>query len=91
MLTPCSACRRLLLQDKPHSDEWHQVTGGSGEVNVQIQYKAAQNVPLTIDAFELLKVVGKGSFGKARRRQRFLLLEGRPVGMLTPTCAFRAL
>lgn len=51
-------------QDKPHSDEWHQVTGGSGEVNVQIQYKAAQNVPLTIDAFELLKVVGKGSFGK---------------------------
>jgi len=56
---------RFCTQDKPHSDEWHQVTGGSGEVNVQIQYKAAQNVPLTIDAFELLKVVGKGSFGKA--------------------------
>lgn len=27
-------------------------------------FKPSQNIPLTIDSFELLQVIGKGSFGK---------------------------
>ncbi|KAK1921600.1 kinase-like domain-containing protein [Papiliotrema laurentii] len=44
-------------------DEWVPVQGGSGAINIQVSFKPAQ-APLTIDSFELLKVIGKGSFGK---------------------------
>ncbi|EPY49778.1 AGC/AKT protein kinase Gad8 [Schizosaccharomyces cryophilus OY26] len=46
------------------TDEWVPLQGGSGKLRVQMLYKPNQNTPLTIDAFDLLKVVGKGSFGK---------------------------
>ncbi|KAF8755080.1 Haspin like kinase domain [Rhizoctonia solani] len=45
-------------------DEWLPVTGGSGQINVQVSYKQQSNAALTIDSFDLLKVIGKGSFGK---------------------------
>ncbi|WVQ83279.1 hypothetical protein IAT38_005418 [Cryptococcus sp. DSM 104549] len=47
------------------SDEWVAVQGGggTGNINVQVSFKPAQGT-LTIDSFELLKVIGKGSFGK---------------------------
>lgn len=46
-------------------DEWSPLSNGTGSVHVQISYKPSQqNTPLTVDAFELLKVIGKGSFGK---------------------------
>ncbi|KAK9390581.1 kinase-like domain-containing protein [Lipomyces mesembrius] len=45
-------------------DEWLAVSWGSGKVHISVSFKSNQNVPLTIDSFELLKVVGKGSFGK---------------------------
>jgi serum/glucocorticoid-regulated kinase 2 len=47
-------------------DEWLPISGGSGSIHVQVVFKPAQNQHLTIDSFELLKVIGKGSFGKVR-------------------------
>ena len=56
--------------------EWVSLTGGAGSLQIRVSYKANQvralkwimadfqNQALTIDAFDLLKVVGKGSFGK---------------------------
>lgn len=44
--------------------EWVQLTGASGSLKVGVEYRQNQNTPLTIDDFDLLKVVGKGSFGK---------------------------
>lgn len=46
------------------TDEWIPISGGSGAIHVQVSFKPAQGQPLTIDSFELLKVIGKGSFGK---------------------------
>ncbi|WVO16577.1 hypothetical protein L204_104256 [Cryptococcus depauperatus] len=48
------------------TDEWVTVQGGggTGTINVQVSFKSAQGQILTIDSFELLKVIGKGSFGK---------------------------
>lgn len=40
------------------------LSGGSGKLNVSIEYRPNRNKALTIDDFDLLKVVGKGSFGK---------------------------
>ncbi|KAJ9125782.1 Serine/threonine protein kinase, AGC [Naganishia onofrii] len=45
-------------------DEWLPISGGSGSIHVQVAFKPNQNQHLTIDSFELLKVIGKGSFGK---------------------------
>ncbi|CAH1762009.1 13207_t:CDS:2 [Entrophospora sp. SA101] len=46
-------------------EEWYPIQGGSGSVHVNFTYKKdSANTPLKIDAFELLKVIGKGSFGK---------------------------
>lgn len=45
------------------SDQWYAAAGGAGEFHLQIAFKpSAQS--LTIEAFDLLKVIGKGSFGK---------------------------
>lgn len=52
------------LESNRLTDEWIPLTTGSGAIHVQVSFKAAQGQPLTIDAFELLKVIGKGSFGK---------------------------
>ncbi|KAK9471715.1 kinase-like domain-containing protein [Dipodascopsis tothii] len=45
-------------------DDWVALSWGSGKVHIKVQFRQNQNVPLTIESFELLKVVGKGSFGK---------------------------
>ena len=46
------------------SDQWYTATAGSGSFHLKIDFKPTRNVPLTIEAFDLLKVIGKGSFGK---------------------------
>jgi serine/threonine protein kinase len=46
------------------SDQWYTATSGSGSFHLTIAYKPARHETLTIDAFDLLKVIGKGSFGK---------------------------
>lgn len=47
------------------SEQWYQAQAGQGQFLVQIAYQPAQqNEPLSIESFELLRVIGKGSFGK---------------------------
>lgn len=46
------------------TDEWYAVVGGEGQIRIQVTYKDTPDAPLTIDSFDLLKVIGKGSFGK---------------------------
>ncbi|THH16300.1 hypothetical protein EW146_g4308 [Bondarzewia mesenterica] len=46
------------------SDQWYTATAGSGSFHLTIAFKPSRNEPLTIEAFDLLKVIGKGSFGK---------------------------
>ncbi|OZJ01583.1 Serine/threonine-protein kinase gad8 [Bifiguratus adelaidae] len=46
-------------------DQWYEIMGGQGSLHLQLAYKPSQqNTPMTFDSFELLKVIGKGSFGK---------------------------
>ena len=52
------------LIDQSIVNEWVPLTGGAGALRIRVSYKPNQNQALTIDAFDLLKVVGKGSFGK---------------------------
>ncbi|KZT25592.1 Pkinase-domain-containing protein [Neolentinus lepideus HHB14362 ss-1] len=46
------------------SDQWYSATAGSGSFHLKIDFRPTRNEPLTIEAFDLLKVIGKGSFGK---------------------------
>ncbi|KAF8318194.1 Pkinase-domain-containing protein [Clavulina sp. PMI_390] len=45
------------------TDQWFQATVGAGQFHLIIEYKP-QKVHLTIEDFDLLRVIGKGSFGK---------------------------
>ncbi|KAJ3018805.1 hypothetical protein HKX48_002622 [Thoreauomyces humboldtii] len=63
-----------ILVDGKLQDQWYPLqadasgasdTGSLGELHLQFHFKKQQqNKSLTIDDFELLKVIGKGSFGK---------------------------
>ena len=46
------------------SDQWYTATAGVGAFHLKIDFKPAKNESLTIEQFDLLKVIGKGSFGK---------------------------
>ncbi|KAH7890401.1 kinase-like domain-containing protein [Phlebopus sp. FC_14] len=46
------------------SDQWYAATAGSGFFHLKVDYRPIRDEPLTIEAFDLLKVIGKGSFGK---------------------------
>ncbi|WFD25175.1 non-specific serine/threonine protein kinase [Malassezia nana] len=45
-------------------DTWLPLSGGTGEIRVQMAFKSQAGKSLTIESFDLLKVIGKGSFGK---------------------------
>ncbi|KAL0961415.1 hypothetical protein HGRIS_006364 [Hohenbuehelia grisea] len=45
-------------------DQWYNVVGGSGRVQIGVAYRPSYGQSLTIDDFELITVIGKGSFGK---------------------------
>ncbi|AAS50743.2 ABL028Wp [Eremothecium gossypii ATCC 10895] len=47
-----------------YNHQWLNMEKGLGRVNITIDYKPSKNKPLSIDDFDLLKVIGKGSFGK---------------------------
>ncbi|KIJ60779.1 hypothetical protein HYDPIDRAFT_138719 [Hydnomerulius pinastri MD-312] len=46
------------------SDQWYAATAGSGSFHLKVDYRPTRAETLTIEAFDLLKVIGKGSFGK---------------------------
>ncbi|KAI0821086.1 Pkinase-domain-containing protein [Irpex lacteus] len=46
------------------SDQWYNATAGTGSFHLKIDFKPARHDSLTIEQFDLLKVIGKGSFGK---------------------------
>lgn len=59
--------------DSKMEDQVLNIAGGTGVMHVQLCYRPQQqSTPITFDAFELLRVIGRGSFGKVRF---FLLLE----------------
>jgi serum/glucocorticoid-regulated kinase 2 len=45
-------------------DEWYNMMGGSGKIQIGVAYRPNPEQSLTIDDFELITVIGKGSFGK---------------------------
>ncbi|TIA90968.1 hypothetical protein E3P99_01300 [Wallemia hederae] len=45
------------------TESWYPVAGGSGHIFIQVSFQARASA-LTIEDFDLLKVIGKGSFGK---------------------------
>ena len=47
-----------------YNHHWLVLDNGFGRINLSIDYKPSKNKPITIDDFDLLKVIGKGSFGK---------------------------
>ncbi|CCD26408.1 putative protein kinase YPK2 NDAI_0H02340 [Naumovozyma dairenensis CBS 421] len=47
-----------------YNHHWISLDNGMGKINISIDYKPSRNKPLSIDDFDLLKVIGKGSFGK---------------------------
>ncbi|KAI8874220.1 kinase-like protein [Ramicandelaber brevisporus] len=52
------------FEDNKMSDQWYPLLNGSGHIRVQVFYSRREQAPLTVDAFDLLTVIGKGSFGK---------------------------
>lgn len=47
------------------TEQWYPATAGNGAFQIQVAYQPAQqNESLSIEDFELLRVIGKGSFGK---------------------------
>jgi len=45
-------------------DQWYDIVGGSGKIQIGVSYQPSYGQSLTIDDFELTTVIGKGSFGK---------------------------
>ncbi|KII86751.1 hypothetical protein PLICRDRAFT_55660 [Plicaturopsis crispa FD-325 SS-3] len=44
-------------------NQWYDLSGG-GKIQIGVAYQPSTGQSLTIDAFELITVIGKGSFGK---------------------------
>ncbi|KAG5356766.1 Serine/threonine-protein kinase YPK1 [Yarrowia sp. C11] len=45
-------------------DGYQALSSGTGQIHLKLDYKPTRNEPLSMKDFELLKVIGKGSFGK---------------------------
>ncbi|KAF7374609.1 Non-specific serine/threonine protein kinase [Mycena sanguinolenta] len=53
------------LEAQHVADQWYAATNGTGSFHLQIDFLPTRDeTPLTIEAFDLLQVIGKGSFGK---------------------------
>ncbi len=45
-------------------DQWYDIVGGAGKIQIGVAYQPTYGGSLTVDDFELITVIGKGSFGK---------------------------
>ncbi|KIY44759.1 Pkinase-domain-containing protein [Fistulina hepatica ATCC 64428] len=45
-------------------DQWYDIQGGSGKIRIGVSYEPSTGHHLTIDDFELITLLGQGSFGK---------------------------
>ncbi|TFK74864.1 Pkinase-domain-containing protein [Pluteus cervinus] len=45
-------------------DQWYDLVSGTGKIQIGVAYQPTYGQSLTIDDFELITVIGKGSFGK---------------------------
>ncbi|KAG9315783.1 kinase-like domain-containing protein [Chiua virens] len=45
-------------------DQWYDLPSGKGKIQIGVAYQPSSGQSLTIDDFELITVIGKGSFGK---------------------------
>ncbi|KZT70610.1 Pkinase-domain-containing protein [Daedalea quercina L-15889] len=52
------------LDGSRSADQWYAAIAGNGSFHLKIDFKPARHESLTIEQFDLLKVIGKGSFGK---------------------------
>jgi serum/glucocorticoid-regulated kinase 2 len=52
------------LGGKASGDQWHDIQYGTGAMRIGVKYVENRQRSLKIEDFELLKVIGKGSFGK---------------------------
>ncbi|KIP11302.1 hypothetical protein PHLGIDRAFT_141514 [Phlebiopsis gigantea 11061_1 CR5-6] len=53
-----------ILDGHHASDQWYSAVHGQGAFHLKIDYKPTRHESLSIEQFDLLKVIGKGSFGK---------------------------
>ena len=72
-----------MVPEQHISDQWYPSTHGNGSFHLQIAFKPSQR-SLSIEDFDLLKVIGKGSFGKVMQvrkkdTQRIYALKVRSV------------
>ena len=51
-----------------NNDQWYEFTGGAGKIQLGVSYQPHYGQSITIDDFELMTVIGKGSFGKVGLR-----------------------
>lgn len=56
-------------------DQWYDFVGGAGRIQIGTSYLPSYGQSLTVDDFELITVIGKGSFGKVRSCNDFLDLQ----------------
>ncbi|KAF7346413.1 Non-specific serine/threonine protein kinase [Mycena sanguinolenta] len=52
------------FDDGGTQDQWYDLVGGAGKIQLGVAYQPTPYQSLTIDDFELITVIGKGSFGK---------------------------
>ena len=52
------------FEESSPSEQWYDFVGGPGRIQIGVAFKQSSGHSLTIDDFELITVIGKGSFGK---------------------------
>jgi serum/glucocorticoid-regulated kinase 2 len=52
------------FENRGTHDQWYDVVGGSGKIQIGVAYQPSLGQSLSVEDFELITVIGKGSFGK---------------------------
>ena len=68
-------------------DQWYDFVDGAGKIQIGVLYQPNYGQSLTIDEFDLMTVIGKGSFGKVCSAAVFgglLIADMDVVGIASP-------